>query len=140
MVRPALDGDEGTFRIRRYGEHGIELTRFLPVLESFGLVVVESVPLLVGPGPDGQPPVHIDDVGVRLDAPHGPEALRFVPEVHGPRLVAALEAVARGETEVDSLNRLVTAAGLDWRQVTVLRAYLRYRLQGDTHLLGHRAG
>ncbi len=131
-VRPASDGDESTFRIRRYGEHGIELTRFLPVLESFGLVVVESVPLLVGPGPDGQPPVHIDDVGVRLDAPHGPEALRFVPRVHGPRLVAALEAVARGENEVDSLNRLVTAAGLDWRQVTVLRAYLRYRLQGHT--------
>jgi glutamate dehydrogenase len=131
-VRPALDGDECTFRIRRYGEHGVELTRFLPVLESFGLVVVEAVPLLVGPGPDGQPAIHIDDVGVRLDAPHGPEALRFVPRIHGPRLVAALEAVAGGETEVDSLNRLVTAAGLDWRQVTVLRAYLHYRLQGAT--------
>ncbi len=131
-VRPAADSDEHTFRIRRYGEHGIELSRFLPVLESFGLVVVESVPLLVGRGPDGQPPVHIDDVGIRLDSPHGPEALRFVPEIHGPRLVAALEAVAQGETEVDSLNRLVTAASLDWRQVTVLRAYLRYRLQGDT--------
>ena len=50
-VRPARDGDEGTFRIRRYGEHGIELTRFLPVLESFGLVVVESVPLPGRSGP-----------------------------------------------------------------------------------------
>ena len=54
--------------------------------------------------------------------------------------MAALEAVARGETEVDSLNRLVTVAGLDWRQVTVLRAYLRYWLQGDTAVLGRRAG
>ena len=130
VVRPALDGDEGTFRIRRYGERGIELTRFLPVLESFGLVVVESVPLLVGPGANGQPPIHIDDIGVRIDSHHGPETLRFVPEIHGPRLVDAIEAVARGETEVDSLNRLVTAAGLHWRQVAVLRAYLRYRLQG----------
>ncbi len=76
--------------------------------------------------------MHIDDVGVRVESPHGPEALRFVPDVHGPRLVAALEAVARGETEVDSLNRLVTVAGLDWRQITVLRAYLRYWLQGAT--------
>ncbi len=131
-VRPPAAGDEGTFRIRRYGEHGIELTRFLPVLESFGLVVVESVPHLVKPSADGQPPVHIDDIGVRIDWPYGPEALRFVPEIHGPRLVAALEALASGETEVDSLNRLVTVAGLDWRQVTVLRAYLRYRLQGNT--------
>ena len=28
----------------------------------------------------------------------------------------------------------MTAAGLDWRQVTVLRAYLRYWLQGRTSL------
>ena len=131
-VRAAPDSDEITFRIRRYGEHGMELTRFLPVLESFGLVVVESVPHRIAPGEDNQPAVHIDDVGVRIDSPHGPEALRFVPEVNGPRLVASLEALAHGETEVDSLNRLVTVAGLDWRQVTVLRAYLRYWLQGHT--------
>jgi glutamate dehydrogenase len=131
-VRPAIDSDDCTFRIRRYGEHGIELTRFLPVLESFGLVVVEAVPHRVAPGGPGEPTVHIDDIGVRIDSPYGPEALRFVPEVHGPRLVAALEALARGETDVDSLNRLVTVAGLDWRQVTVLRAYQRYRLQSGT--------
>ncbi|HEY3811487.1 MAG TPA: NAD-glutamate dehydrogenase domain-containing protein, partial [Acidimicrobiales bacterium] len=131
-VRPAIASDECNFRIRRYGEHGIELSHFLPVLESFGLVVVEAVPYRVGPGPHGEPPVHIDDIGVRVDSPHGPETLRFVPEVHGPRLVAALEALASGETDVDSLNRLVTVAGLGWCQVTVLRAYLRYRLQSAT--------
>jgi glutamate dehydrogenase len=131
-VRPTRDTDDVTFRIRRYGEHAIELSAFLPILESFGLVVVESVPYRVGPGASGEPAVHIDDVGLRVESPHGPEALRFVPDVHGPRLVAALEAVARGETEVDSLNRLVTVAGLEWRQITVLRAYLRYWLQGAT--------
>jgi glutamate dehydrogenase len=131
-VRPASGTDDSTFRIRRYGERGIELSQFLPILESFGLVVVESVPYRVGPGPAGEPAVHIDDIGVRVESPHGPEALRFVPELHGPRLVAALEALAREETEVDSLNRLVTVAALDWRQVTVLRAYCRYWLQGDT--------
>ena len=132
VVRPAVDTEEYTFRIRRYGEHGIELSHFLPILESFGLVVVEVEPYRIGPGPEGRPAVHIDDVRVRIDSPHGPEALRFVPDVHGPRLVEALDAMSRGETEVDSLNRLVTAAGLDWRQVTVLRAYMRYWLQGDT--------
>ncbi|MGH9116250.1 MAG: NAD-glutamate dehydrogenase domain-containing protein, partial [Acidimicrobiales bacterium] len=131
LVRPSRD-DECTFRIRRYGESGIELTQFLPVLESFGLVVVESVPHKIGPGARDGPHAHIDDVGVRIDAPDGREALRFAPAIHGPRLVAALEAVARGDTEVDSLNRLVTVAGLDWRQVTVLRAYLRYWRQGGT--------
>ena len=53
VVRPSAD-EAYLFRIRRYGEGSIELTRFLPVLESFGLVVVESVPLHIGPGPDGR--------------------------------------------------------------------------------------
>jgi glutamate dehydrogenase len=35
----------------------------------------------------------------------------------------------RGEAEVDSLNRLVTFAGLDWRQVQILRAYRKYRMR-----------
>jgi glutamate dehydrogenase len=131
VVRPARH-DAYTFRIRRFGAGGIELTTFLPVLESFGLVVVEAVPHLIGAGPAGEPAVHIDDIGVRTDAPHGPEALRFVPEIHGPRLVDALEALARGATDVDSLNRLVVMAGFDWRQVMVLRAYLRYWLQCGT--------
>lgn len=123
-VRPS-DDPECTFRIRRYGEQGIELTRLLPVLESFGLVVVDAIPHRFLPTA-GAPAMHVDDVGVRVDSADGVEALRFVPDIHGPRLVSALDAVSRGETDVDSLNRLVTVAGLDWRQVAVLRVYLRY--------------
>ena len=32
----------------------------------------------------------------------------------------------RGECESDSLNRLVVTAGIDWRQVQILRAYRKY--------------
>jgi glutamate dehydrogenase len=35
--------------------------------------------------------------------------------------------VRRGDTESDTLNRLVLVAGLDWRQVNILRAYRMYR-------------
>jgi glutamate dehydrogenase len=133
VVRPSTD-DGCLFRIRRYGEGRIELTRFLPVLESFGLVVVQAVPLHVDPGSDGEPAAYIDDIGVRTEAPHGPEALRFVPGIHGPRLVDAIEAIARGAADLDSLNRLVTVAGFDWRQVMVLRTYLRYWMQCRTGL------
>jgi glutamate dehydrogenase len=125
LVRPSLDTAH-TFRLRRFGEQGIELTTILPLLESFGLVVVESVPLRLAPGPAGEPGLHVDDIGVRAESPYGPEALRFVPDIHGPRLVDAVEASGRGDADVDTLNRLVIAAGLDWRQVMVLRAYLRY--------------
>jgi glutamate dehydrogenase len=133
VVRPSAN-PVCTFRIRRFGENGIELTTTLPLLESFGLVVVESVPMRLGPGAAGEPELHVDDMGLRAESPHGPEALRFVPEVHGARLVEAIEASARGDADVDSLNRLVTAAGLDWRQVLVLRAYLRYWRQSGVTL------
>ena len=133
LVRPSED-PRCTFRLRRYGKGAIELTSFLPVLESFGLIVLDAVPHRIAALEPGGPALHIDDIGLRVDTPDSVETLRFVPEIHGPRLVDALEAVARGEAEVDSLNRLVTVAGLDWRQVTLLRCYLRYRLQAGTPL------
>src|SRR5207302_7601426 len=40
-------------------------------------------------------------------------------------------AVFRGHAEADRLNELVLRAGLDWRQITVLRAYARYLRQID---------
>ncbi|HWE55840.1 MAG TPA: NAD-glutamate dehydrogenase domain-containing protein [Acidimicrobiales bacterium] len=124
LVRPSSD-PTCSFRLRRLGERGIELTSTLPLLESFGLVVVEAVPMRLAAAGD-RVAVHIDDIGVRVDSPHGPEALRFVPEVHGARLVDAIAASTLGAADVDSLNRLVTLAGLEWRQVMVLRTYLRY--------------
>jgi glutamate dehydrogenase len=133
VVRPSVD-PSCSFRLRRFGESGIVLTTILPLLESFGLVVVESVPMRLAPGPAGEPALHIDDIGLRAETPYGPEALRFVPDIHGGRLVEAIEASAAGEADIDSLNRLVTAAGLDWQQVTVLRAYLRYWRQSGITL------
>ena len=126
LVVASSDDPQLTFRLRRFGRDGIELTRTLPLLESFGLIVVEAVPFRLPDPWDDRTELHIDDIGIRLDAPFGLEALRFVPELHGLRLVEAIEASARQDADVDSLNRLVTAAALDWRQVTVLRAYLRY--------------
>ncbi len=41
----------------------------------------------------------------------------------------AFEQVWRGRAESDPLNRLILAARMDWRQVTVLRGYLRCLLQ-----------
>jgi glutamate dehydrogenase len=134
LVVRASEDPGCTFRLRRYGEGAIELTSFLPVLESFGLIVLDAVPHRIAASEVGAPAIHIDDIGLRVDSGDDVETLRFVPEIHGPRLVDALEAVARGDAEVDSLNRLVTVAGLDWRQVALLRAYLRYRLQAGTAL------
>jgi glutamate dehydrogenase len=137
-IRPGGDGDaeQGSFRLRRFGVATVELTSFLPVLESFGLVVVEAVPFRLSPAPDDgrdaqgverPTAIRIDDFGVRLvEADDHLGAPVFDPSRDGDRLVRALEAVAHNCCDVDSLNRLVTLSGLEWTQVMVMRAYRRY--------------
>ncbi len=114
------------FHLRRLASRPVELTTLLPVLESFGLVVEDSVPyrfeLRAGLA------VAIDDVGVHL-ADLGAAPSGFDAAADAPRLVEALDAVVGGRTEVDRLNRLVIAAGLDWREVSLLRAYASYWAQ-----------
>src|SRR6202007_1394847 len=45
----------------------------------------------------------------------------------GDRVAETLAAVHRGEAESDPLNRLIITAGLNRRQVAMLRAYRKYR-------------
>ncbi len=123
-------GPAGDLRLRRTAWSGAELSALLPVLESFGLTVVESVPWhldLVLPG-WGARRAFIDDMGLRL-SPAGPG-----PEPPGPgsaggpaRLVEAVGAALAGEADVSVLNALVLGAGLNWREVALLSAYQAYR-------------
>jgi glutamate dehydrogenase len=132
-VRPATEGSDGSLHLRRYGTGGVELTGLLPVIESFGLVVIQAVPFRFAAG-GGQPATQVDDFALRLAGVTAPGSRTFDHEVDGRRLVEALEAIAYGMSDVDSLNRLVAVAGLGWRQVVVLRAYRRYRRQAGTEL------
>jgi glutamate dehydrogenase len=102
---------------------GIELSGFLPILESLGLWAVEDHPYTLG-GEEGGAHLHdfgVTDPGGSLDV-----------ERDGPRLAAAALALWHGRAEVDSLNRLVLRSDLAWDDVAVLRAYRRYRSQVGT--------
>jgi glutamate dehydrogenase len=103
----------------------LELSDFLPVLESLGLTVVEEVPhTLLGPDE-----LHLHDFGVRVpDA-----AVERLATVEGARRAAdAILAAWRGHAQVDPLTRLVLLADVTWRDVGILRAYRRYRRQLGT--------
>ncbi len=107
-------------RVRLYKLGGrIRLSDFVPTLESFGLQVVEEVPTHLLHDEEGER--FLDDFGV-LDEHGRPLDV----EGSGERIAACIAAVWRGACEADSLNRLVVSAGLDWREVQILRAYRKY--------------
>jgi glutamate dehydrogenase len=99
------------------------LSDLLPMLEDMGLQVVWEVPYEVRPrGADAT--VWIRDFLLtgadrgEIDLTRADQAFR-----------EAFARVWRGELESDGFNKLVVAAGLGWREVTVLRAYGRYLRQ-----------
>ncbi|CAM3031153.1 NAD-glutamate dehydrogenase [Prescottella defluvii] len=111
---------------------GISLSHVLPVLHSLGVEVLDERPYQVR-RPDGLqcwlyefgiavPPELLDDAaaGVRSGGPD--QQLR-------DRLTDAFTAVWYGRCEADRFNQLVLRAGLEWRQTTVLRAYVKYLRQ-----------
>ncbi|MEW5727592.1 MAG: NAD-glutamate dehydrogenase [Pseudomonadota bacterium] len=101
----------------------VALSDVLPVLEAMGLRVIAEVPHEVRPADDAQA-VWIHDFQMESAAGSAIDL--------GGRGAAFEEALTRvwdGDAESDGFNRLVLAAGLDWRQVTVLRAYGKYLRQ-----------
>ena len=114
------EGDAILTRVRLYKVGGrVELSEFVPTLESLGLRAVEELPTALEDR-DGQE-WFLHDFGV-LDSGHRPLDL----DGTGARIAECIAAVWRGACESDSLNRLVVTAGLDWRQVQILRAYRKF--------------
>ena len=118
-------GPAGAFRLRRAAWQRAELSALLPVLESFGLAVVEAVPwhFDVAVGADAKRTAFVDDIGVRAETGDDPPGTGGL----GARLVEAVDAVLSGRAEAGALNALVVSAGLTWSDVNLLAAYQAYR-------------
>ncbi len=103
------------------GKQDLELSRFLPILESLGLWVFDELHWSLG---DDR--WHVYDFRVRR-ADRGPVEV----EADGSRICDAAIALWQGRADVDGLNRLVTFAAMSWSDVDLLRAYRRFRRQVD---------
>ena len=103
------------------------LSRLLPMLQSMGVEVLEERPFTVT-RPDGIV-VWIYQFTIRYDesVPHPATPQDW--DATAQRFTDAVTAVWQGRVEIDRFNELVLRAGLDWRQVTVLRAYAKYLRQ-----------
>jgi glutamate dehydrogenase len=117
-LQDELSNGETLTRLSVYqsGER-LELSAIMPSLEAFGIRVIEEVPTRLS----GEPDTFIHDFGI-LGADGQPLDL----EECGERVATTVAAVLAGNTESDSLSRLIISAGLDYRQVHMLRAYRTY--------------
>ncbi len=97
----------------------IALSDALPMLENLGMKVLTENPYILSLD---EHKIIIQDFALESGAAVAVEYIKADFE-------HAFSAVWRGQCENDGFNRLVTLAGLDWRQVAVLRAYCKYLLQ-----------
>jgi len=100
----------------------IPISDVLPMMENMGLKVISEQPYELHLTADQS--VWIQDFKLehRAGTPVAVDAVRA-------RLLDTFTNVWFGRAENDGFNRLVLAAGLDWRQTVVLRAYSRYIVQ-----------
>jgi glutamate dehydrogenase len=117
-------GPEGERRLTVYrvGER-LLLSEVLPVLQHMGVDVLDERPYEIDR--IGSPLAWVYDFGLASPAEEVPFA-GTLPE----RFTDAITAVWAGRAEDDALNALVLLAGLSWRQVAVLRAYVQWLRQG----------
>ncbi|MEE9451854.1 MAG: NAD-glutamate dehydrogenase, partial [Gammaproteobacteria bacterium] len=114
---------KGTLHLKVYlYDNTIPLSDALPVLENMGLRVISEHPYSLR-SQDGRL-IWINDFGMRYDA----STLLYSDDLK-ENLQEIFNRVWRGEVKSDSLNKLVLKAGLNWREIVVLRSYAKYLRQ-----------
>jgi glutamate dehydrogenase len=119
--------DAHQLRLKIYSRsQPIILSDALPVLENMGLKVISELPFEVSPA-RSLDTVWIHDFLMTADVTRPPVNLPAIKQ----KFESALEGIWYGEVENDSLNELVTQAGMEWHNVQILRAYVRYLRQAQ---------
>lgn len=136
-LRPYLYAEAGApgreRRLKLYRREPLSLTDVLPLCADLGVEVTDERPYDLR-GTAGT--TWIYDFGLRADN------ARIWEKPGSETAVAALfeeafAAVWTGQAESDTLNSLVLTAGLTWREVVVLRTFVRYLRQVSSSSLNY---
>ena len=119
-IMPAPVPDQLRLKLYRLGPI-IPLSEAVPVLENFGLKVIEEYPFDLADGRLGR----INDFMCEVP---DTALLNDIPAL-AARLEPALVEVLLGTRENDGFNALITACGLAARDASLLRAWFRYLRQ-----------
>lgn len=122
FYRP-LDEPEGILRFKIYSpDNSIPLSDIIPMMECMGLRVISERPHEIEPK-NGRH-VWINDFGMI----HNAKKDLNVDEIKEV-FQEAFYHIWYKDAESDGFNRLVLGVGLNWREVTMLRAYAKYLWQ-----------
>ena len=118
----SVDAVDGEWRFRVFlRDRPTTIAELVPTLEYLGLPPLDEHPsVFVG----ASATVHLNDIGVKMSA------LTITDEQHAEVQLAFIDLMT-GRLEADGLNRLVLSAGLDRRQIALLRLYKRYLRQAS---------
>jgi glutamate dehydrogenase len=106
----------------------LPLSERVPILEDLGFRVLDERTYRIGvEDRAGAPPIWLHD----MEMERATGAAIDLPSIEKP-VESALLALLRDDVESDGLNRLVLEAGLDWRDVSLLRSFGRYMRQIGT--------
>lgn len=108
-------------------ETPIALSDMLPVMENVGLRIISENPIKVRPqdGKDEEFWIH-DLTMTPVDQELLKETSLYTAKA---KTEEALHKIWKGDMESDSLNELLVCSKMNWRDVTILRAYVRYLKQ-----------
>ncbi|MCW8128349.1 NAD-glutamate dehydrogenase [Microbulbifer halophilus] len=109
------------FKVFHWGR-GLTLSDVIPVLEHLGLRVIGEFPYTIRPS--GKTEVWMHEFHLEFGLP-----TRVDAQASRNLFQDAFAAIWSGVAESDAFNRLVLAARLNWREVSMLRAYARYLKQ-----------
>ena len=123
FYRELEEENEGLLRFKLFTLHGLlPLSDLLPVIENFGLRVIDEHPYTLHFQDKETLSIHNFSIEYllpdRIDMPYVKQLFQ-----------TAFRKVWFAKAENDSFNRLVLGAGIDWRDIAMLRSYARYMKQ-----------
>lgn len=117
--------EKNQLRLKVYNPgNPLTLSDVMPILEHMGLRAISELPFEIKPA-SSESSLWIHDF--LLEAPSNGHAID-ISDVKAD-FEELFTKIWYRDVESDSLNRLVLSASMDWRETTVLRAYVRYLKQ-----------
>jgi glutamate dehydrogenase len=119
-TEPHKNGDDRSdIRIIGFGDAPM-LSELMPTLQNFAIEVLAEDVHELHPRADGK----VTRAYLQVFSVHGPNSQPFAKSPGAPLIADAIAAVRNGLAADDALNALTLTAGLAWREVALMRAYL----------------